>query len=394
MIGEMREDENDRRLFQRARKVLAEPKPTRRTSNLSPHTSQMGRRLGRLRNLMGRQNLDALLVTNPENMRYISGFTGEGLLLISPGDACLVTDGRYQTQARLEAPDWMVLISKTLSSEALAEVCRERVLNRIGFEKNDVTYQKFERFQADFSGLDLRPVLGLVESLRLVKDVDEIAMIREAGVVAGAAFCYVIGHICSGQTEREIASRIDYFLRSRGDGPPAFETIVAAGERGAMPHGRATPDKIRSGQMVMMDFGACCQGYMSDITRTVCVGRFDDKQRHVYGVVLEAQRSALDRLRPGVIASQVDEVARQVITRAGFGDYFTHSLGHGVGLNIHEAPRLAPKQETVLEAGMITTVEPGVYIPGWGGVRIEDTVLVTETGCEILTPVAKDFMVL
>lgn len=375
------------------------------TSDLAPHTSQMrgkrrkvgsekARRLGRLRNLMGRQNLDALLVTNPDNRRYISGFTGEGLLLITRDDTCLVTDGRYATQAGLEAPDWRALPSKTLSSKALAEVCREQHLTRIGFEKNDVTYQQFEKFQADFSGLELRPVLGLVESLRLIKDVDEIAMIQEAGVVAGAAFYYAIGHICSGQTEREIASRIDYFLRSRGDGPPAFETIVAAGERGAMPHGRATSDKIRSGQMVVIDFGACCQGYMSDITRTVCIGRFDALQCQVYGVVLEAQLSALDHVRPGVIASQVDEVARQVITGAGFGDYFTHALGHGVGLNIHEAPRLAPKQEIALEAGMVTTVEPGVYIPGWGGVRIEDTVLVTETGCEVLTPVAKDFMVL
>jgi Xaa-Pro aminopeptidase len=356
--------------------------------------SKMARRLLRLRSVIGKQNLDALLVTNPENMRYISGFTGEGLLLISPGDACLVTDGRYQTQAGLEAPAWMALISKTLTAEALAEVCRERLLNRIGFEKNDVSYQQFERFQENFSGLNLRPVLGLVESLRLVKDVDEIALIQEAGVVAGAAFCYVTGHIYPGQTEREIASLIDYFLRSRGDGPPAFETIVAAGERGAMPHGRATTDRVVSGQMVVMDFGACCQGYLSDITRTVCVGRFDDKQRHIYGVVLEAQLSALEHVRPGAIASQVDAVARQVIARAGFGDYFTHSLGHGVGLNIHEAPRLAPGQEIVLEAGMITTVEPGVYIPGWGGIRIEDTVLVTETGCEVLTPVTKDFMVL
>ena len=364
------------------------------TSHLPPHAPQSARRLGRLRSLVERQDLDALLVTNPENRRYISGFTGEGLLLISPGDACLVTDGRYATQAGLEAPDWRALPSKTLSSKALSEVCREQHLTRIGFEKNDVTFQQFEKFQADFSGLDLRPVMGLVESLRLIKDIEEIAMIQEAGVVAGAAFYYVIGHICAGQTEREIASRIDYFLRSRGDGPPAFETIVAAGERGAMPHGRATPGKIMSGQMVVMDFGACCQGYMSDITRTVCVGRSDDKQRHVYGVVLDAQLSALDHVRPGVIASQVDEVARRVITEAGYGDYFTHSLGHGVGLNIHESPRLAPKQEIVLKAGMIVTVEPGIYIPGWGGVRIEDTVLVTETGCEVLTPVAKDFLVL
>ncbi len=351
-------------------------------------------RLVKLRGLMERFNLDALLVTKPENRRYVSGFTGEGMLLIAPGGTYLVTDGRYKTQAGLEAPEWKVLVSKDLSAKALAEVCREHHLTSIGFEKDDITLQQFEKLQADFGGSDLRPVLGLVESLRLIKDSDEIAMIQEAGVVAGAAFCYVLGQMRPGQTEREIASCIDYFLRSRGDGPPAFETIVAAGERGAMPHGCATPAGIRNGQMVVMDFGARCRGYMSDITRTVCVGGCDALQRQVYEIVLEAQLVALDLIRPGVIAGQVDEAARQVITGAGYGDYFTHGLGHGVGLNIHEAPRLAPKQELTLKAGMIVTVEPGVYIPGWGGVRIEDTVLVTETGCEILTPVTKDFLVL
>jgi Xaa-Pro aminopeptidase len=327
-------------------------------------------------------------------MRYISGFTGEGLLLITLDDTCLLTDGRYKTQVGMESPGWMVLISDNSSLKALAEFCRERHLTSIGFEKDDITFQQFEKFQAELGRSDLRPVAGLVESLRLVKDHDEIAMIQSAGVVAGAAFCYVLGYIHPGQTEREIASCIDYFLRSRGDGPPAFETIVAAGERAAMPHGCATPVEVRSGQLVVMDFGARCQGYMSDMTRTVCVGRSDAMQRRVYEIVLEAQLGAIDLIRPGVIAGQVDEAARRVIAEAGYGDNFTHSLGHGVGLNIHEAPRLAPKEGLILKAGMIVTVEPGVYIPGWGGVRIEDTVLVTETGCEILTPVTKDFMVL
>jgi Xaa-Pro aminopeptidase len=352
------------------------------------------RRLEALRSLLERQGLDALLVTIPENRSYISGFTGEGMLLITHDDACLSTDGRYATQARLEAPAWRVLPSKTLSSGPLAEVCREQHLARIGFEKNDVTIQQFEKFQDEFSGCGLRPVMGLVESLRLIKDVEEIALIQEAAVVAGAAFGYVLGLIYPGQTEREIASQIDYFLRSRGDGPPAFETIVAAGERGAMPHGRATPSEIRIGQLIVMDFGASYHGYMSDITRTVCVGHSDARQRYIYEVVLEAQLTGLNAVRPGVTASQVDEAARRVITEAGYGDYFTHSLGHGVGLNIHEAPRLAPGQEITLKAGIVVTVEPGIYIPGWGGVRIEDTVLVTETGCEVLTPVTKDFLVI
>lgn len=353
------------------------------------------RRLKALRRLMAKNGLDALMVSKPENRRYVSGFTGScGMLLVTPAEAYLLVDGRYGVQARLEAPDWQLLQPEDASPEVLARICRERGLNGVGFEKDEVTCQRHETLQAYFGGLELRPVLGLIESLRLIKDVDEIAMIQEAGAVAGAAFCYVLGRIHPGQTEQEIASCIEYFMRSRGGGPPAFETIVAAGERGAMPHGLATDAGIGSGQLVVMDLGARCQGYMSDLTRTVCVGRFKNKQRHIYEVVLEAQQSALDLIRPEAAAGQVDAAARQVIARAGFGDYFTHALGHGVGLNIHEAPRLAPAQEMALKPGMVMTVEPGIYIPGWGGVRIEDTVLVTKTGCEILTPVTKEFIVI
>ncbi|MGD0152170.1 MAG: Xaa-Pro peptidase family protein [Thermacetogeniaceae bacterium] len=355
----------------------------------------MARRLRLLRKFMAERELKALLVTKLENRRYISGFTGSfGIILITPDEASLLTDGRYGTQAQLEAPGWQVLLSETSSPEALADACRKHGVQELGFEKDDVTYQQFEQFQEYFSGIRLRPVLGLVEKLRLIKDTDEIALLQEAGVITGAAYCYLLGHMHAGQTEQDIASRLEYFMRSRGGGMPAFETIVAAGERGAMPHGRATDSQLMAGQLVVMDFGASYQGYMSDLTRTVCVGRSDAKQRHVYDVVLEAQLSALELIRPGVAANEVDAAARQVITRAGYGDYFTHALGHGIGLNIHEPPRLAPRHEVILKPGMVTSVEPGIYLPGWGGVRIEDTVLVTATGYEILTPVTKDFMVI
>lgn len=303
----------------------------------------MARRLRQLRQLMGERELDALLVTKPENRRYISGFTGSyGILLITTDRTYLLTDGRYGTQAQMEAPGWELLLTATSSPEALAEICREQNVTELGFEKDHVTYQQFEQFQAHFGGLKLHPVLGMIERLRLIKDIDEIAMMQEAGVITGAAYCFVIGRMHSGQTEQEIASCLEYFMRSRGGGLPAFETIVAAGERGAMPHGHATDGEIKNGQLVVMDFGASYQGYMSDLTRTVCIGRSDSEQRHIYEVVLEAQLCALDLIRSGVTAGQVDAVARQVIAGAGYGDYFTHALGHGVGLNIHEAPRLAP----------------------------------------------------
>jgi Xaa-Pro aminopeptidase len=348
-----------------------------------------------LRRLISARECDALLVTRQENRRYLSGFTGShGMLLVTADEVYLITDRRYETQAPLEAPGCKLVLSDAAMSEALPGLCRERGLQALGFEQDHLTYRQYETLRGALDGVRLVPVFGLVERLRLVKDDEEIALIQEAGVITGAAFWYILGSLHYGQTELEIAGGIEYFMRSHGSGPPAFETIVAAGERGAMPHGTATDNRIASGQLVVIDYGGNHGGYTADFTRTICIGRCSARQRQVYEVVLDAQRHAMEAIRPGVAAGEVDAAARQVIADAGYGEYFSHALGHGLGLSIHEAPRLGPKQELTLRAGMVTTVEPGIYLPGWGGVRIEDTVVVTNSGCEVLTPVTRDFLVI
>ncbi len=353
------------------------------------------RRLSLLRRLLRGQKCEALLVTKPENRRYLSGFTGShGMLLVTAGEVYLITDRRYEAQVKLEAPRCRLLLSDAALTEALPAVCQEQALPVLGFEQDHLTYQQYETLQAHLPDVRLQPAAGLVERLRLCKDREEIAFIQAAGVITGAAFWHALGSLHSGQTEREIARDIEYFMRSHGSGPPVFETIVAAGERGALPHGTASDNRVESGQLVVMDFGGNYRGYTADFTRTVCIGRYTARQRKVFEVVLDAQRQALDAIRPGVAASEVDAAARQVIAAAGYGEQFSHALGHGVGLCIHEAPRLAPNQELTLREGMVTTVEPGIYLPGWGGVRIEDTVVVTAGGCEVLTPVTKDFLVI
>jgi len=316
------------------------------------------------------------------------------MLLVAPGNAVLFTDGRYQEQARLEAPNWELIIYKGSFIEALAEICTELRLQEIGFEKDYLTYQQFEKLQEHLPHVALRPVTGLIEKLRLIKDVREISLIQEAAVITGAALWYLLGALKYGQPEQEVAGILEFFMRRHGGGLPAFETIVAAGERGALPHGIASEQRIRRGQLVVIDLGASYQGYAADLTRTICLGRIDARQREIYEVVREAQACALAELRPGVRAGEVDAAAREFLAARGYGEYFSHALGHGVGLSVHEEPRLAARQETVLEPGMVVTVEPGVYLPGWGGVRIEDTVLIAQNGYEILTPVTKDLLVI
>jgi Xaa-Pro aminopeptidase len=351
------------------------------------------KRLEQLWSLLEQQELQALLVARPENIWYISGFTGgEALLLVTREDALLFSDGRYEEQAKQEAPDWKFIKFKRSFIEVFAEVASGLELQELGFEKDFFTYQQWEQLKLCFKG-SLRPVAGLIEGMRLIKDQEEIALIREAGMITASAFRYVLGEIYDGQTEQEIAGILEFFMRRNGGGPPAFETIVASGVRGALPHGMASDKKVERGELVTMDLGACYKGYAADLTRTICIGAVSDRQREIYEAVREAQERALKVVRAGVTAEEVDAAARCYLTEVGLGEYFSHGLGHGLGLYVHEEPRIAPGQKTVLKPGMVITVEPGVYISGWGGVRIEDSVLVKENGYEILTPVTKDLII-
>ncbi|MFY9272500.1 MAG: Xaa-Pro peptidase family protein [Thermacetogeniaceae bacterium] len=357
-------------------------------------TSIYQKRLQRLCHILKEQHLESLLVAKPENVLYISGFSGgEGVLLITQQEAYLFSDSRYIEQARQEAPFCEFVLVKKYFTEALGKVAEEKGLQLMAFEKDHLTYQQWEQLRNSFSG-KLQPVSGLIEKLRLIKDESEIALLKEAGAITASAFRYILGELHPGQTEVEIAGMLEFFMRRQGSGPPAFETIVASGKRGALPHGTASAKKVGRGELITMDLGATYQGYAGDLTRTICLGTVSDRQQEIYELVKEAQERGIKAVRAGVRAEEVDAVVRGFFEQHGYAEYFMHSLGHGVGLAVHEEPRLAPGQDTILQPGMVVTIEPGLYLPDWGGVRIEDTVLVKEDGCEILTPVTKNLIVL
>jgi Xaa-Pro aminopeptidase len=349
----------------------------------------MSNRLTTIRTLLTEQNLTAVVVAKPENRLYFSGFTGSsGLLLVGLDTARLITDFRYVQQATRQAPDFTVVRHGADIYETLAAEIKAVGGGRIGFESDYTTFDAYQRMQA-FGG-ELMPLS--LDRLRMVKDETELAALRRAVRIADEAFSHILPYLRPGVRERDIAAEMEYFMRRQGAEKMAFEIIVASGLRSALPHGRASDKQIAAGDFVTMDFGAVYGGYHSDITRTVVVGKATPRQREIYRLVLMAQQAGVEAVAPGRICREVDADARKVIIDAGYGEYFGHGLGHGVGLAIHEEPRLSPACEVVLAPGMTVTVEPGVYIPEWGGVRIEDTVVVTADGVEILTASGKELI--
>jgi Xaa-Pro aminopeptidase len=346
-------------------------------------------RLERIYEEMGRRNLSRWIVSNRFNVRYLSGFTGDtGWLVVEPDSAVLITDFRFEEQAGQEVHAGVrIVIDKrdvlTAACDALA-----KVEGRIGFESEALAYAAFEKLAGAVQA-ELVPVEGLAESLRKIKDSAEIASLARAVEVGDTVFEEIVKEIRTGMTEVDLAARIDFLLRRRSTDVPPFKTIVASGERSSLPHATPTDRVIGKGDLVKMDFGASLDGYCSDLTRTVVMGKASERQREIHQVVLDAQLKAEAGIRAGVKGSEADGLARQHIESRGFGDKFGHSLGHGVGLEVHEEPRLSQKNETPLESGMVTTVEPGIYIPGWGGVRIEDMVVVEDGGCRVLTSATK-----
>ena len=350
------------------------------------------RRLQLMRQQMHEEKIDAYVVIRPENGRYLSGFSGgEATLYITAEKAFLLTDFRYIEQATGEAPEFEIIKTGQDHFESLAEIGQQA--QRVGFEGDFVTYVNFGKLKNGFPQAELLSLPNLVSHLRSVKDQAEIEILRQAVKIADDAFANVLKSIEIGQTEEEIGLDLEYSMRRAGASGGSFEFIVASGVRSALPHGTASSKKIHLGEFLTMDFGAVYQGYCSDITRTVFLGEPEDKHREVYEVVLAAQRAGIAAVAPGRTGKEVDAVARKIIEDAGYGDYFGHGLGHSVGLTIHEGPNLNMREERVLEPGMVITVEPGIYIPDWGGVRIEDIVLVTENGCEVLTQAPKEFII-
>jgi Xaa-Pro aminopeptidase len=362
-------------------------------------------RLGRLREAMasgrsgGNQSaspVDALLVTSQTNIRYLTGFTGSaGMLFVLPEDAVLITDGRYGIQAhqQIEAAGARAEVVVAIGSkqkDAAREIAAE--LAHLGLEASDVSWDRQRSFDRDwFPTTDLVPTVGLVEGLRQVKDSGEIARIEEACRIADEALTLIRPGLDAAPSESEFGRTLDFKMRELGAAGPSFETIVAAGPNAAKPHHRPGPDRIDKGYPVVLDFGALVDGYCSDMTRTVWVGRIEsDELRRAVLVVMASQAAGVAAVKPGAQCSEVDRACRDVITEAGWADAFVHGAGHGVGLDIHEAPSVAATSTDTLEVGHVVTVEPGVYLPGLGGVRIEDTVLVTEDGSRPLTSTPKD----
>ena len=354
----------------------------------------------RLQSALETNKLDSLLVTYLPNIRYLSGFTGSAAaLLIGEQGATLFTDGRYTTQARAEVDGAKIIISRKnpamAAAEWLAGTIRRSSLGRLGIESESVTAALRDRIATQLRGeVRLRSAPPLVERLRMIKDDDEIALIRRAVTLGAGLFAVARKTIRPGVTEVEVAAAMEYSARCSGAEGMSFSSIVAGGKRSALVHGRASGARIPERGFVVCDFGVILAGYCSDRTRTVHVGRVTTAERDFYQAVLDAQQASIAAVRPGVTAAQVDSAARGVLRKQKLARYFSHSTGHGLGLEVHEAPRLAAGQEQKLEPGMVVTIEPGAYIPGKQGVRIEDVVVVTSSGCEVLTPEDKDLVVL
>ncbi|TDF99223.1 M24 family metallopeptidase [Paenibacillus piri] len=352
-------------------------------------------RLDRLRVVMEQQGLQALLITNGVNRQYMTGFTGSsGYVLVTAAKAYLLTDFRYMTQAPQQAAAYEVVEHAPKAMETVRDLLVKLGIAKIGFEQTDLTYGAYLSTAETLKGIELAATGGLVEQLRLVKDVSELAVMREAAELADRTFTHILPFLKPGAKESEIALEIEFFMRKNGAASTSFETIVASGERSALPHGKASERILQTNEFVKMDYGAYYKSYCSDITRTVVLGKPTDKHREIYSIVLEAQMTALERIKPGMTGQQADAVARDVIKRYGYGGFFGHGTGHGLGMEIHEAPRLSTQGDVVLMPGMTVTVEPGIYLPGFGGVRIEDDIVITETGNERLTHASKDLIVL
>ncbi len=357
----------------------------------------MQHRLERCRERLAAEQLDGLLVTSAANRRYLSGFTGSaGALLVSAERAFLLSDGRYAVQGPQEAPafEWVLLSDAAPLAKQLPQLARQCGLQRIGFEAQDLSVAQYTKLQHELQAAEVPAAWvateGLIEGLREAKDADEIATLRRAIAITDDAFAAVRPMLRPAMREREVAWELEKAMRERGAEALAFEVIVAAGDNGSRPHARASDAQLGVGRPVVLDFGARLAGYHADMTRTVVLGEADDTFWHVYNTVLEAQQAAAAGASVGKTGAEIDALARELITAAGYGEAFGHGLGHGVGLQIHEGPAVRRLSQARLSAGAVFSVEPGVYLPGWGGVRIEDLVLLTDAGPETLTQSPKD----
>jgi Xaa-Pro aminopeptidase len=351
-------------------------------------------KLEKLRASFSTLGIDGMLITSQYNRRYLSGFSGSsGVVLISADRAQFITDFRYIEQAAKECQGFEIVKHTGTIPEEVAKQANALGIQKLGFEEDHLTFSSYNLYKKEVS-CELTPVSGVIEKLRLIKTDAEIKILKVAADIADAAFKHILDFISPGRTELEVSNELEFFMRKAGAVSSSFDIIVASGYRSALPHGVASDKVIEKGDFVTLDFGAYYQGYVSDITRTVAVGEPEEKLKEIYAIVLEAQLRGMNGIKPGMTGKEADALTRDYITEKGYGEYFGHSTGHGIGLEVHEGPALSFRSDLVLEPGMLVTVEPGIYIPGLGGVRIEDDTLITKEHNEALTHSTKELIIL
>lgn len=349
-------------------------------------------RLKKVRDRFNELGIDGLLITNSKNRRYMTGFTGTaGIVIISPAKAVFITDFRYVEQTKNQVQNYDIVQHKGPIHEEVAKLVKDLGIKHLGFEQDEMTFGTFKIYENAVSA-KMVPISGVIEKLRLIKTDQELQILKEAAAIADQAFEHIIKVIKPGITELEVSNELEFFMRKKGATSTSFDTIVASGYRSALPHGVASDKVIKSGELVTLDFGAYYKGYCSDMTRTVGVGEINDDLKNIYNIVLQAQLLGMNEIKAGMTGKQADALTRDYISAKGYGEYFGHSTGHGIGLDIHEGPALSIKSDTLLEPGMVVTVEPGIYLEGVGGVRIEDDIVITKDGNTALTHSPKELL--
>lgn len=354
----------------------------------------MQKRVENLRKQMREEGIQGFLITSPYNLRYLTNFTGTtGWAFITLDQAYFMTDFRYTEQAEKQCVGYEIVKNVAPLPVEMARIINPLDLKNVAFEEEQVSHALYLMLE-ELIDTELVGVAGMIEELREVKDDEEIATIKKACAIADAAFAHIVEFITPGKTEIEVANELDFYMRSLGATGVSFETIVASGIRSAMPHGVASGKVIEHGDFVTLDYGCYYNGYVSDMTRTISMGQPKEKLAEIYDIVLTAQLKVIDTARPGMTGIELDAVARDYITEKGYGEAFGHSTGHGIGLEIHEGPNVSRLAEKPFVAKNVITDEPGIYLPGIGGVRIEDDLLITNDGCEVLTKSPKELIIL
>lgn len=352
-------------------------------------------RINKIRKVMQKKNMEAFIVNNNSNCFYLSGFTGSScMLLFTPDNNYFITDFRYRDQAKSEIEGYKIIEINNKKLEKIYELLKKENIKKLSFEACEVTFAEYEKYKDKFNTIELIPVKNVIQDLRIIKEENEIEKIKEAVKIADKAFLHIINYIKPGVRERDLALELEFFMKKKGGKKNPFPFIVASGVRSALPHGVAGNKKINKGELLTIDFGTVYENYCSDMTRTIVVGKPTKKQKKIYNLVLKAHMEVINRIRAGMSCKEADALARNIIDNAGYKENFKHGLGHGLGIEVHEQPKVSYKQENILKENMVITDEPGIYISQWGGVRIEDDIVVKKEGCQVLNNTSKELIVI